>query len=88
MQNNNPRLSVGIDIGTSRVRVVVGQKNNEGDYSIVGVGEAPTTGMRKGAVVDLNGPAKAVDEALMQAERMCGVEVNQGLNVWFNYIIN
>jgi cell division protein FtsA len=77
MQNNNPRLSVGIDIGTSRVRVVVGQKDNEGDYSIVGVGEAPTTGMRKGAVVDLNGPAKAVDEALMQAERMCGVEVNQ-----------
>lgn len=77
MQNNNPRLSVGIDIGTSRVRVIVGQKDNEGNYSIIGVGKAPTTGMRKGAVVDLNGPAKAVDEALMQAERMCGVEVGQ-----------
>ena len=77
MQNNSSGLLVGIDIGTSRVRVVVGQKDSEGNYSIIGVGEAPVTGMRKGAVVDLNGPAKAVDEALAQAERMCGLEVHQ-----------
>lgn len=77
MQNNTPGLSVGIDIGTSRVRVVVGQKDNEGNHSIIGVGEALTTGMRKGTIVDLNGPAKAVDEALIQAERMCGLEIHQ-----------
>lgn len=77
MQNNTPGPSVGIDIGTSRVRVVIGQKDSEGNYSIIGVGESPTAGMRKGAIVDLNGPAKALDEALLQAERMCGFEVNR-----------
>ena len=77
MQNNTPRPSVGIDIGTSRVRVVIGQKDSEGSYSIIGVGESPTAGMRKGAIVDLNGPARALDEALLQAERMCGFEVNR-----------
>jgi cell division protein FtsA len=71
------RYAVGIDIGTTKVRCVVGHLDSTtGAPTIVGVGEVPNTGMRKGAIVHLNGPAQAVDDALGEAERMGGYEVN------------
>jgi cell division protein FtsA len=71
------RYAVGIDIGTTTVRCVVGHLDaTTGTPTIVGVGEVANTGMRKGSVVNLNGPAQAIDEALGEAERMSGYEVN------------
>ncbi len=76
MQDSS-RYAVGIDIGTTTVRCVVGHLDaTTGTPTIVGVGEVPNTGMRKGAIVNLNGPAQAIDEALGEAERMSGFEVN------------
>ncbi len=70
--------AVGIDIGTTTVRAVVGHVDNTtGIPTIVGVGQAPNTGMRKGMVVNLNGPAQAIDDALGEAERMSGYQVNE-----------
>ena len=43
---------------------------------IVGVGEAPNSGMRKGTVTNLSGPAEAIDKALEPAERMSGHQIN------------
>lgn len=69
--------AVGIDIGTTKVRAVVGHINPEtGVPTIVGVGQAANSGMRKGTIVNLNGPAQAVDDALGEAERMSGYQVN------------
>ena len=42
-----------------------------------GIGQAANTGMRKGVVVNLQGPGHAIDEALGEAERMSGHEVNE-----------
>ena len=71
------RYAVGIDIGTTTVRCVVGHLDaTTGTPTIVGVGEVPNTGMRKGTIVNLNGPAQAIDAALGEAERMSGYEVN------------
>ena len=68
---------VGIDIGTKNVRCVVGYIDAEsGVPKIVGVGEAPNSGMRKGVVTNLAGPAEAIDKALESAERMSGHQVN------------
>ena len=68
---------VGIDIGTKNVRCVVGYADVEsGVPKIVGVGEAPNSGMRKGVVTNLAGPAEAIDKALESAERMSGHQVN------------
>jgi cell division protein FtsA len=70
--------AVGIDIGTTTVRAVVGHIDaTSGVPTIVGVGQAPNTGMRKGTVVNLNGPAQAIDDALGEAERMSGYQVNE-----------
>ncbi len=76
MQDSS-RYAVGIDIGTTTVRCVVGHLDaTTGAPTIVGVGEVKNTGMRKGSIVNLNGPAQAIDEALGEAERMSGYEVN------------
>ncbi len=77
MQENS-RYGVGIDIGTTTVRCVVAHiDGTTGAPTIVGVGSAPNTGMRKGTVVNLSGPAHAIDEALGEAERMSGYQVNE-----------
>ncbi len=71
------RYAVGIDIGTTMIRSVVGHVDpTTGTPTIVGVGQAVNSGMRKGTVVNLAGPAHAIDQALEEAERMSGHEVN------------
>ncbi len=71
------RYAVGIDIGTTTVRAVVGHIDPAtGTPTIVGVGQAPNSGMRKGVVAHLTGPAHAIDDALGEAERMSGYQVD------------
>jgi cell division protein FtsA len=71
------KYAVGIDIGTTTVRCVVGHiDGTTGIPTIVGVGSAPNNGMRKGTVVNLTGPAQAIDDALGEAERMSGYQVD------------
>ena len=70
--------AVGIDIGTTTIRCVVGHIDTaSGTPTIVGVGQSPNSGMRKGVVVNLAGPAKAIDDALGEAERMSGYQVDE-----------
>jgi cell division protein FtsA len=71
------RYAVGLDVGTTTIRCVVGHIDGvTGAPTIVGVGKAVNTGMRKGTVVNLTGPAQAIDDALGEAERMSGYQVN------------
>ena len=77
MQEALSKYAVGIDIGTTTVRCVVGHiDGTTGVPTIVGVGAALNTGMRKGNVVNLTGPAQAIDDALGEAERMSGYQVD------------
>lgn len=76
MQENS-KYAVGLDIGTSTVRCVVAHiDGTTGAPTVVGVGSAPNSGMRKGTVVTLSGPAQAIDDALGEAERMSGYQVD------------
>lgn len=71
------RYAVGIDIGTTTIRCVVGHVDaSTGAPTIVGVGSVPNHGMRKGVVANLTGPAQAIDDALGEAERMSGYQVD------------
>lgn len=77
MQENS-RYAVGIDVGTTTVRCVVGHIDaTTGTPTIVGAGQVPNSGMRKGVIVNLNSPAQAIDDCLGEAERMSGYEVNE-----------
>lgn len=76
MQENS-RYAVGIDVGTTMIRCVVGHIDpTTGAPTIVGVGQAANSGMRKGSVAHLTGPAQAIDQALGEAERMSGYQVD------------
>ena len=65
----------GLDIGTTKTCAVVAATGPEG-LEILGVGEAPSTGMRKGVVTDLEETARAIEAATEKAERMAGVAVS------------
>lgn len=62
---------VGLDIGTTKVIAIVGQMQ-EGMIQITGLGKAANSGMRKGAVVDIEDTVSAISAALDEAERSCG----------------
>ena len=77
LMQETSRYAVGIDIGTCTIRCVVGHIDpSTGTSTIVGVGSASNSGMRKGSVANLTGPARAIDDALGEAERMSGYQVN------------
>jgi cell division protein FtsA len=66
----------GLDIGTTKTCAVIAASGPEG-LEIIGIGEAPSTGMRKGVVTDLEATVHAIEAATEKAERMAGVHVSQ-----------
>lgn len=83
------KYAVGVDIGSSRVKCVVAHLDGTGTARIIGVGTAPNSGMRKGIVVSLDGPAIAIDQALGEAERMGGYQVNEAsVSINGNHLIS
>lgn len=78
MQETPSKYAVGIDIGTTNVRCIVGHiDGSTGVPTVVGVGVASNNGMRKGIVINLAGPAQAIDESLGEAERMSGYQIDE-----------
>ncbi|MBV8582892.1 MAG: cell division protein FtsA, partial [Candidatus Eremiobacteraeota bacterium] len=69
-----PETVCGLDIGTTKTCAVVAVDGPNG-LEIVGVGEAPSLGMRKGVVVDLDETIKSIEAATEKAERMAGMHV-------------
>jgi len=51
---------VGLEIGTSKICVVVGESRPDGTIKILGVGQAPSRGVRKGEIVDFETAMKCV----------------------------
>lgn len=73
------RFAVGLDVGTENVRAVMTSLDKDGALSVMGYGEAPNAGMRKGSVVNLAGPAEAIDKVLGEVERMTGKEIDSAV---------
>lgn len=78
MNNQNQEYFVGLDIGTSQVRCVVGMMDPGGGHvpSIIGHGQAPNHGMRRGTVVHVDEAADAIVQAVTEAERISGKQIN------------
>src|SRR5688572_362554 len=76
---------VGLDVGTSAVRCVIGilDANNPNKLSIIGHGSAANTGIRKGIVAHVDEVIEAVTHAVAEAERISGVRI-QGATVNVN----
>ena len=72
---SNEIQAVGLDIGTSRVRCVIGEPSGDGKMNIVGVGEAESKGLRRGVVTSTEAVAEAIKKAVGEAERVSGLAV-------------
>ena len=68
-------LIVGLDIGTSKVAAIVGEITNEGNIEIIGIGTAPSRGLKKGVVVNLESTVNSIQKAIEVAELMAGCQI-------------
>ena len=78
MSDQQPLHFVGLDIGTSKVRCIIGtvdENSPDPHINIVGHGTSENSGMRKGLVTHLDEVANAVEQAVIEAERMSGIRV-------------
>lgn len=74
MENGSGPVIAGLDVGSSKVATVVARKGPEG-LEILGVGQAGTEGMRKGAVVNVDAAVKSIRQSVGEAEKMTGIPV-------------
>lgn len=72
---NKPEVIVGLDIGTTKIAVIVGQRGIGGKIDIVGIGTHPSLGLRKGVVVNIEATVASIRHAVEEAELMAGCEI-------------
>jgi cell division protein FtsA len=72
---DDSNIIVGVEIGTSKICAVVGEQNTDGTLNIVGLGQSPARGVRKGEIVDATLAEECVRNAIVEAEQMADVEI-------------
>ncbi len=70
-------LIVGLDIGTSKIVTLVAEVTPEGGINILGMGSAPSRGLKKGVVVNIEATVSAIQRALEEAELMANCKISQ-----------
>ena len=68
-------LIVGLDIGTSKIVAIVGELQPEGDVKIIGLGQHPSRGLKRGVVVNIDSTVAAIQRALEDAELMADCKI-------------
>lgn len=71
----NENIVVGLDIGTTKICAIVGEVTNDG-IDVIGIGTAPSKGLRKGVVINIASTVEAIRQAVDEAELMAGCEVS------------
>jgi cell division protein FtsA len=75
-RTKTPELIVGLDVGTTKVCAVIAAPRSGGCLDVVGLGAAPSRGLRRGVVVNIDSTVEAIRQAVGEAERMAGAEVS------------
>jgi len=75
MRRTKPELVVGLDVGTTKICAVIAAPRAGSGLDVVGVGAAPSRGLRRGIVVNIDSTVEAIKQAVAEAEQMAGVEV-------------
>jgi len=68
-------ILVGLDIGTTKIAVVIGEVGANNILNIIGVGTHPSEGLRRGVVVNLDKTVRSIEKAVKSAELMAGIKV-------------
>ena len=75
-RKEDKNLIVGLDIGTSKVVVIVGEVRPDGTIDVVGLGSQPSRGLKKGVVVNIESTVQSIQRAVDEAERMAGCRIH------------
>jgi cell division protein FtsA len=70
-------IYIGLDLGSSKITAVVAKRESEDHLSVIGVGTSHMTGIKKGAVAEIEETVSGISEAVEVAERMAGVDIGQ-----------
>lgn len=68
-------LMTSIDIGTTKISVLIAQKTSDDEVEILGIGKAPSYGLEKGVVVDIAKTVESIKQAVREAELMAGCAI-------------
>jgi cell division protein FtsA len=68
---------VGIDVGTSKVCALIGEIGRDGKLTVIGHGTVPASGLKKGAVVNIDQTVRSIRDAVEQAERLSGWKIDK-----------
>src|SRR5471032_141418 len=74
---DSKNLIVGLDVGTAKVVVVVAEIQEDGGLNVVGLGTAPSRGLKRGMVVDIEKTVLAIQTAVGDAELMADCKINE-----------
>lgn len=72
-------IVVGIDIGTTKICTLVARLEGESGMRILGVGIEPSSGIRKGTVVDVPSASQSIARSIEKAQRTSGLEITSAL---------
>lgn len=70
-------LVVGLDIGTAKVMAVVAEVQADGELRIAGLGVAPSHGLKRGVVVNIDATVQSIQQALKEAEMMADCKITR-----------
>lgn len=70
------KIIVGLDIGTTKICVIVGKKNEFGKLEILGMGKAVSDGVIRGIVTNIDKTVRAIEKAIAEASDQSGIEIN------------
>jgi cell division protein FtsA len=75
MDMQNDKIVVGLDIGTTKIVVIVGHKNDYGKLDVLGMGKAVSDGVVKGKVINIEKTILAIKKAVEEAEDNSGIDI-------------
>ena len=81
-QPKNDRLITALDIGSWKVSALIAERTAGGDIQVLGTGQRESRGVKRGYVADMAATEAAVREAVEQAERIAGTNIE---DVWVSF---
>lgn len=76
-QKETQNIMVGLDVGTSRIVAIVAEVSDSGALNIIGMGQSPSKGMKRGMVVNIDATVQDIQNAIKEAELMADCQIKQ-----------
>ena len=73
----NKKIAVGLDIGTTKIVVMVGQKNEFDKVEILGIGKSKSLGVHRGVVNNITQTIQSIQQATLEANAKSGLTINE-----------